>query len=476
MDTSILDTMLNNVASFTTGASGTIVGYAQSTFGLLIILDFTLAVLLNLGEVDHIKQTVKKVLIYGFWIWVIQNWGMLCDVVLDSLMMTGTAIGGVDASVLKHPSKLIDFGLYVAKPYWDYACQLGWTEIAAAPQNWLMAIIGYLGVVTAFAVLALQIFITYVEFYIAAALLLIFIPWGSFKFTSFMAEKAIGAVISYGTKLMVLGAIYGLSSGILNNMTIELSNGEPTPVIVFASMLAPLLLGLLCWQAPGMAAGLMNGAPSLTAGTMAGTATASAAGAAAGVASAVGVGKGAAALGGTVGGGAAKTAANLAGMAVGGAKGVDENTSPASGAVSGVARGVAGAVGSAASSAFSAAKNGGPVQRIKSAFETGKSYGSSGGGGNSPNPNNAGSSKASGNAGTTGTNSMGAAADNTSAGNANGATSNNAFASGNASAMSKPHTSTAATFKEAINKSQQAVPEDAVPQGGFSVPLPKNDD
>lgn len=407
MDTSILDTMLETVASFTTGASGTIVGYAQSTFGLLIILDFTLAVLLNLGEVDHIKQTVKKVLVYGFWIWVIQNWGMLCNVLLESLSMTGTAIGGVGADILRHPSDLIDKGFFIAQPYWRYASNMGWTEIATAPLNWLMAIIGYMGVVAAFAVLALQIFITYVEFYISATLLLIFIPWGSFKFTSFMAEKAIGAVISYGTKLMVSGAIYGLSSGIINGMTVRLSNGEPDPASVFASMLAPLSLGLLCWHAPGMAAGLMNGAPSLTAGTMAGTATATAAGAAAGVASAVGVGKGAAALGGTVGGGAAKTAASLAGMAVGGAKGVDEHTTPASGAVSGIARGVAGAVGNAASSAFSAAKNSGPVQGIKSAFETGKSYGSSGGGGNSPNPNNAGSSKASGNAGTTGTNSMG---------------------------------------------------------------------
>lgn len=476
MDTSILDTMLETVASFTTGASGTIVGYAQSTFGLLIILDFTLAVLLNLGEVDHIKQTVKKVLVYGFWIWVIQNWGMLCNVLLESLSMAGTAIGGVGADILRHPSDLIDKGFIIAKPYWVYASNMGWTEIMATPLNWLMALIGYMGVVAAFAVLALQIFITYVEFYISAALLLIFIPWGSFKFTSFMAEKAIGAVISYGTKLMVLGAIYGLSSGIINGMTVSLSNGEPDPASVFASMLAPLSLGLLCWQAPGMAAGLMNGAPSLTAGTMAGTATATAAGAAAGVASAVGVGKGATAFGGTVGGGAAKTAASLAGMAVGGSKGVDEHTTPASGAVSGVARGVAGAVGSAASSAFSAAKNSGPVQGIKSAFETGKSYGSSGGGGNSPNPNNAGSSKDSGNTGTSGTNSMGTAADNTSAGKANGAATSNAFASGNASAMSKPHTSTAATFKEAINKSQQAVPEDAVPQGGFSVPLPKNDD
>lgn len=250
MDTGILDTMLATIAGYTTGSSGTITGYATSLYGILILLDFILAVLLNIGETDHIKQLVRKVLFYGFWIWIIREWGTLCDALLDSLMITGTAVGGVDASVLKTPSLLIDSGLEIAKPYMDYASEMSWLEITTSPLNWLMAVIGYAGVVLAFGILALQIFITYVEFYIASALLLIFIPWGSFKYTSFVAEKAIGAVISYGTKLMMLGAVYGLSSGIINSMSINLVD-EPEPGAVLASMLGPFALCLLCWQAPG---------------------------------------------------------------------------------------------------------------------------------------------------------------------------------------------------------------------------------
>ena len=189
MDTGILDTMLATIAGYTTGSSGTITGYATSLYGILILLDFILAVLLNIGETDHIKQLVRKVLFYGFWIWIIREWGTLCDALLDSLMITGTAVGGVDASVLKTPSLLIDKGFVVAYPYWQYASDMSWIEITASPLNWLMAVIGYAGVLLAFGILALQIFITYVEFYIASALLLIFIPWGSFKYTSFVAER-----------------------------------------------------------------------------------------------------------------------------------------------------------------------------------------------------------------------------------------------------------------------------------------------
>ena len=102
--------------------------------------------------------------------------------------MTGSAVGGVDATVLRHPSQLIDLGDDIARPYWKFLSDKDWVDIMSSPVTCLMALIGDLGVMLAFCVLALQIFITYIEFYLASALLLIFIPFGSFKFTSFMAE------------------------------------------------------------------------------------------------------------------------------------------------------------------------------------------------------------------------------------------------------------------------------------------------
>lgn len=527
MDTGILDTMLATIAGYTTGASGTISGYATSLYGILILLDFILAVLLNLGETDHIKQLVRKVLFYGFWIWIIREWGTLCDALLDSLMITGTAVGGVDASVLKAPSKLIDVGIAIAKPYMEYASQMDWLDITMAPLNWLMAVIGYAGVVLAFGILALQIFITYVEFYIASALLLIFIPWGSFKYTSFVAEKAIGAVISYGTKLMMLGAVYGLSAGIIDTMSINFV-GEPEPGSVLASMLGPFALCLLCWQAPGMAAGLMTGAPTLSAGTAMGTAVAGAAGAAAGGAMGAGVGS----MAMSAGSGAAKAAAGLAGAAHAGGSSVGPDTTPASGAMKGAAGFAASAFKSAASNAtsgISGAFNSGAA----SVASSGGSSSASGGAGGSGSSGASGSTGATGGIGATGsagnaggssggaaTASAGSAAQ-TAAGQASGsagsstagtasaktasafatdsaantagststgntasgssAKASSAFAAGSmntgsSSGSGSSHSGASAAFQKAIDETKQAVPPEATPQGGFSVPLPKDND
>lgn len=525
MDTGILDTMLATIAGYTTGASGTISGYATSLYGILILLDFILAVLLNLGETDHIKQLVRKVLFYGFWIWIIREWGTLCDALLDSLMITGTAVGGVDASVLKNPSTLIDKGFIVASPYWEYAQNMDWLDITASPLTFLMAIIGYAGVVLAFGILALQIFITYVEFYIASALLLIFIPWGSFKYTSFVAEKAIGAVISYGTKLMMLGAVYGLSSGIINSFTIDLAGGQPEPISVFTSMLGPFALCLLCWQAPGMAAGLMTGAPTLSAGTAMGTAVAGAAGAAAGGAMGAGVGS----MAMSAGSGAAKAAAGLAGAAHAGGSSVGPDTTPASGAMKGAAGFAASAFKSAASNAtsgISGAFNSGAAS-VASSGGSSSASGGAGGSGSSGSSGSFGSTGATGSAGNAGGSSGGAAtasagsAAQTAAGQASGSagssttgtasaktasafatdstantagstsTSNTASGSsakassafaagsmntGSSSVSGSSHSGASAAFQKAIDETKQAVPPEATPQGGFSVPLPKDND
>lgn len=513
MDTGILDTMLATIAGFTTGSSGTITGYATSLYGILILLDFILAVLLNLGETDHIKQLVRKVLFYGFWIWIIREWGPLCDALLDSLMITGSAIGGVDASVLKTPSSLLDRGFIVANPYWEYAQNMDWLDITTSPLTWLMAVIGYAGVVLAFAILALQIFITYVEFYIASALLLIFIPWGSFKYTSFVAEKAIGAVISYGTKLMMLGAVYGLSSGIINSFTIDLAGGQPEPISVFSSMLGPFALCLLCWQAPGMAAGLMTGAPTLSAGTAMGTAVAGFAGASAG--GAMGAGVGSMAMG--AGSSAAKAAAGLAGAATAGATAGGPGAGGAAGAVAGVAgfaasafknaasgaaQGVTGAFNSGAASVNmggSSSSSGGTSMGTAStggsaggstgsaataqatgasasvAAQTATSAGAMGAGSTGSTATGSGAQTASGFAGSAGATTAGSTAGGSSAKASSGFAAGS-MNTGSSAGSGASHSGASAAFQRAIDETKQAVPPEATPQGGFSVPLPKDDD
>lgn len=365
----VLDNLLGIVASSAASAMGSISGLVQTTFFLIIAIDFVLAILLNLGDTDHIKQLIGKIFRYGFFLWLIGNWGVLLDAVVNSLSEAGATMGGLDFGALRHPSLIIETGLAMAEPFYNYINSEQFTSMTGffgSMGLWLMACFGGFAIWLAFAILALQCFITYVEFYIASALVLVFIPWGVNKHTSFVAEKAIGAVISFGTKLMVLSAILGLSYPIINESMYQF-DGNPTWDGILGALVGPWALTFLAWQAPSMAAGIMTGSPSLSAGTVAGAAMGGAAGGAAGASVASGIARNT----GAGAGAGLKGASALSGAAITGGRGVDQNTSPLTGAI----KGMGNFAGAQAKSAFNSA-----TQGIRNAYNSGSEKASGTGG------------------------------------------------------------------------------------------------
>ncbi|WP_259677274.1 type IV secretion system protein, partial [Xanthomonas vasicola] len=141
-------------------------------------------------------------------------------------------------------------------------------------------------VLAAFFVLSLTCLLTQVEFALVAVLGLILVPWGISNHTAFLAEKAIGAVIAQGVKLMVLSFIIAVYGPVLNTFALS-----PAPPIMDTWLLAgsALVMAIIAVHAPAVAGGLLSGSPSLTAGSAAGVAIGAGA-------AAIGAGVGAAAL------------------------------------------------------------------------------------------------------------------------------------------------------------------------------------
>lgn len=376
MDTQILDKILLTVSE-TCAGNGSIEGYAKSLFGLLITMDFVVSILLNLlsfgGGQNFISQTITKVLSYGFWLWIIQSWGSLCNAIVNSLTMAGTSFGNLPADVLKHPSNLIDMGIDKAGPLWNFIiAQTSWTNIVGSLGIYLLAFIGAVGIFTGFALIAIQVFITYIEFYISSALMLLFIPFATNKYTEKFAQNCIGGVISCGVKLMFMGAIISLAGPMMASLELS-TDATPSWETVACMSIVPWAIAFLAWQAPSMAAGFMSGGPALSAATMASNASAAGSAAAGGISSAA---KGV--MGAAVGGAAAatmgaKAASALAGAAVGGAKGVDEHTMPLSGAIRGMGNFATNAGKAMYQSGANSVSSG-----LKSSYNVGKSAGERG--------------------------------------------------------------------------------------------------
>lgn len=149
--------------------------------------------------------------------------------------------------------------------------------------------LAWLVVIVSFFVLAVQLFVTLIEFKLTTLAGFVLVPFALWNKTAFMAEKVLGNVVSSGIKVLVLAVIVGIGSGLFAEFRIP-PGSEPSIDQALVIMLASLSLLALGIFGPGIATGLVSGGPQLGAGAMAGAAIGAAGTAVAVGAAATGVG------------------------------------------------------------------------------------------------------------------------------------------------------------------------------------------
>ena len=135
-----------------------------------------------------------------------------------------------------------------------------------------MLLIGWVIVIIAFFILAVQLFVTLIEFKLTTLAGFILVPFGLFGRTAFLAEKVLGNVVASGVKVLVLAVIVGIGSTLFSQFVTTYGGAQPTLEDVLALALASLCLMGLGIFGPGIATGLVSGAPQLGAGAAVGTA------------------------------------------------------------------------------------------------------------------------------------------------------------------------------------------------------------
>lgn len=356
MDFQSLDMILQQFENLFTGGMGTILGHTMGLLQILALLDIGLALVLQFSGVG-MQMLLNRMFKIGFWVFVVSEYDTLINAIIDTFSALGLAAGGsgtIGVNILKNPSMLLEMAMKLTDDYMAFAKETN-TGMYAFFSNLDILIPAYLGtwiIILAFGIIILQIFITFVEFYVFALLALFFLAFAVFSKTSFISEKVIGGVISYGVKLMVLSCILSAIGPIINSLSFTVE-GTPDFDHIVGACAGCLSLAFITWQAPAVAAGLMAGSPSLSAGTVASNAMAGAAGTVAGGMA------GWKAIGSpltSAAGWTASKAPGTFGAMIGGAQGVDQFTTPAAGALRG---------------AFSHMKNGaiGEGTAIRGAYE-----------------------------------------------------------------------------------------------------------
>lgn len=287
---------------------------------VLGILDVTAMWGLYFGEM-RVREIMGKVIKIGFFVILILNWGPITTAVEDTFVKVGqiasahqtaTKPSSIMVEGTKKMYRLWNNAIYdipmsdTAKssdniPYYDSNGNLnkdatkmveadkkanaptnpfsGLGESIAAIPGRIIKIILALAIFIAFAFIALNVLLCFVEFYLTTALSIILLPFGVNSHTSFISQKALGAVVNFGVKLMIMIFLLGLMSTMISKMD-AITNDDYGKL--FEAVLQACMYAFLIWKLPSLISGMLSGTPSMgasAAGVVQSAATAAGAGA-----------------------------------------------------------------------------------------------------------------------------------------------------------------------------------------------------
>ena len=309
-DPAALDQFISAFTGQVGSGFGAIAGEVQTVLAILVVISITLtAVLWAIDETQNVlAPLVRKILLIGFFAWLVTNWHSLSLTVVNGFAKLGLQAsgGGSIGDFTKAPTKAVEAGLSVVvdliKYIGDLAQQNGGFGALMHIDMIIVAAVAAIGILLAFIILAIEIAVTIIEFYIVTLIAFVVVPFGVLSQTSFLAEKVIGYVISVGFKFMALAVIAGIGINIFETYTLS---AQPTVAEEAGLLLSAIFLMMLSLKVPSIAGAIISGGPQLNTGS----ALMGAAGVAAGAA---GVGLAARSVGGAVAGGMASGGGKVA--------------------------------------------------------------------------------------------------------------------------------------------------------------------
>ena len=279
-DLGVIDRFLNVYVQYIDSGFGLLGGEVAFLSATLIVIDVTLAGLFwALGGNDEvIARLIKKILYVGAFAFIIGHFNALAGIVFRSFAGLGLLASGstVSAAELLRPGRLAGVGVDAGRPMLEQIERMsGFPDVFFNLDSITVLFLAWLVVILSFFVLAVQLFVTLIEFKLTTLAGFVLAPFALWNKTAFLAEKVLGNVMSSGVKVLVLAVIVGIGAGLFDEFTLP-PGTVPSIDHALALMLGSLTLFGLGLFGPGIATGLVSGGPQLGAGAAAGAVLAAA--------------------------------------------------------------------------------------------------------------------------------------------------------------------------------------------------------
>ena len=243
-------------------------GSVNGVFGLLIALVVALTGIQWAMSPNRevMAAGFAKVLLIGAFAWLINDWQNLSETIYAGFIELGLTAGGGSLSreEFLNPGAILQQG-------WEIVKALGETpapvdnplDIVGNMADALILGLAMIGIMLAFAVLALQIIVALLEFKIVTLGGFVLLPFGIWNKTAFLAERPLGYVVSSGLKVLALAIVISGARTVFDQLQ---PSANPDIYEALAILCASILLAMLAMFIPNLASALVTGGPSLGAG------------------------------------------------------------------------------------------------------------------------------------------------------------------------------------------------------------------
>ena len=259
--------ILNQYQSVRTMWLTTAAGYANRLFGILALIEFAwTGLILVLDKTDLQGWTsalIRRMMFVGAFFALLQFGTTWIPAIIDSFVRVGQQASGLAAL---SPSEILARGLQITGKLLVGAAESGWL---AAFGTALCMVFAALLSFLAFLGLAIQFVVATVESYLVIGAGFLFLGFGGSRWTAPYVERYIAYAVSVGVKIMIIylliGAGFILSAGWVTAAgNIALSTQPAIDALDIAA--AAVILLMICWHAPKLAAAILGGSPAFTGG------------------------------------------------------------------------------------------------------------------------------------------------------------------------------------------------------------------
>jgi type IV secretion system protein TrbL len=244
-------------------------GSVNGVFGLLIALVVALTGIqwaLSPNR-EVLASGFGKVLLIGTFAWLINDWQQLSETIYAGFIELGLTAGGGSLS----RADFLNPGAILAQG-WEIVKALGETpapvdnplDVVGNMSDALILGLAMIGIMLAFAVLALQIIVALLEFKIVTLGGFVLLPFGIWNKSAFLAERPLGYVVSSGLKVLALAIVISGARTIFDQLQ---PSANPDIYEALSILVAAILLAMLALFIPNLAAALVTGGPALGAGS-----------------------------------------------------------------------------------------------------------------------------------------------------------------------------------------------------------------